>query len=107
MGLPHGERPVFGLFGGGSSKKAPETWRDKAASPGQLELAESLGIKVPAGMKQGELSDLITKKKAARDSRMGGIISKLKGEVAELQADVQSLKKAKKKTAKTAKKKKK
>ena len=96
---------VWNLFGGGDKKQ--KTWRDEAPSLSQLDLAKSLDIPCPEGISQGELSDLITKKKAARDRRTGGIISELKKEVAQLKKDVGGLKKTNKKTTKKVAKKKK
>ena len=90
------------LFGLGNTK--PETWRHKAPSASQIELAESLSIPITPGMTQGELSDLITKKKQARDKRTGGIITELKKEVAQLKKDVSGLKKTAKKVVKKKKK---
>ncbi len=54
-----------------------------------------------------DLSDLIEKKEAADKKRTGGIIKKLKKEVAQLKKDVGGLKKSSKKTGKKVAKKKK
>jgi len=93
-----------GWFGGDSSKKKPQSWRDGPASPSQKSWAIELGIPFPPNITKGELSDLIDKKQAANERRTGGIIKKLKKEVAQLKKDVGSLKKTKKKTAKKKKK---
>ena len=93
-----------GLFGGNSSKKNPKTWRDGPATPSQKSWAIELGIPFPPDITKGDLSDLIEKKEQARNRRTGGVIKKLKKEVAKLKEDVSSLKKTAKKTAKKKKK---
>jgi hypothetical protein len=91
------------LFGGG--KKKPKSWRDGPATPSQKSWAIELGIPFPSDITKGELSDLIDRKEQANNKRTGGIIKKLKKEVAQLKKEVSSLKKTTKK--KVAKKKKK
>ena len=95
------------LFGGDSSKKTPASWRDGPATPSQKSWAIELGIPFPPDITKGDLSDLIDKKEAADKKRTGGVIKKLKKEVAQLKKDVIGLKKTSKKpTKKTVKKKK-
>jgi hypothetical protein len=96
------------LFGGDSSKNKPTSWRDGPATPSQKSWAIELGIPFPSNITKGDLSDLIDKKEAADKKRTGGVIKKLKKEVAQLKKDVSGLKKTSKKpTKKVAKKKKK
>ena len=104
MGRLHGERAVFGLFGGGSSKKAPASWRDGPAKPSQKSWAIDLGIDFPPDITKGALSDLIEKKEAARKKRTKGVIGKLKKEVAQLKKEVSGLRQAAKKSTKKNKK---
>jgi hypothetical protein len=93
------------LFGGG--KKKPESWRDGPATASQKSWAIELGIPYPPDITKGDLSDLIDKKEAADKKRTGGIIKKLKKEVAQLKKDVSGLKKTSKPAAKKVAKKKK
>lgn len=93
------------LFGSGdSSKKKSQSWRDGPATPTQKSWAIELGIPFSSDITKGELSDLIDKKEQATKKRMGGVIKKLKKEVAQLKKDVSGLKKATKKTTKKKKK---
>lgn len=94
-----------GLFGGNSSKKNPESWRDGPATPSQKSWAIDLGIDFPPDITKGALSDLIDKKEAAKKKRTKGVIDKLKKEVAQLKKDVSGLQKATKRTTKKKKKK--
>lgn len=96
---------LSGWFGGDSSKKKTKSWRDGPATASQKSWAIELGIPFPPDITKGELSDLIDKKEAARNRRTGGIIEKLKKEVAQLKKDVTRLQKTKKKVVKKKKKK--
>ncbi len=86
------------LFGGG--KKQPESWRDGPATPSQKSWAIELGIPFSSDITKGDLSDLIDRKEHANKKRTGGIIKKLKKEVAQLKKDVGGLKRTAKKKKK-------
>ena len=92
------------LFGRDALKKKPDSWRDAPATPTQKSWAIELGIPFPPDITKGDLSDLIEKKEAANKKRTGGIIKKLKKEVAQLKKDVSGLKKTAKKVVKKKKK---
>ena len=92
----------WNLFGGG--KKPDQSWRDKEPSQSQKDLADDMDIPIPPGITQGGLSDLITAEKEKQRKRTGGIIKKLKKEVAQLKKDVGGLKKTTRKVAKKKKK---
>ena len=96
---------LSGWFGGDSSKKTNKSWRDGPATASQKSWASELGISFSPDITKGELSDLIDKKETARNRRTGGIIDKLKKEVAQLRKDVARLQKTRKKVVKKKKKK--
>jgi hypothetical protein len=85
------------IFGGGDcSKKKPASWRDGPATLVQKSWAIELGIPFPPDITKGDLSDLIDKKEQAAKKRTGGVIRKLRTDIARLKKEVSGLKKTRK-----------